>query len=169
MSRFLLLLVAPLVLQAQTKPLGIGRPASPEEIARLNLTVYPDGKGLPKGSGNAERGATVYKERCSDCHNDKGQGREAQYPALVGGRGTLASAKPVKTVGSFWPYTTTLFDYIRRAMPFDHPRSLSADEVYSVTAYVLYLNGIVSEKEELNERTLPAIKMPNRDGFFRRR
>ncbi|WP_202901637.1 c-type cytochrome [Bryobacter aggregatus] len=151
---------------AQTKPLGIGRPATAEEIARVNLTVYPNGRGLPKGHGTAKTGAPIYKEKCAECHNDRGEGREAQYPALAGGIGSLATAKPVKTVGSYWPYATTVFDYIRRAMPFDHPRSLSTDEVYSVTAFVLQLNGIVTESQELNEKSLPSVVMPNRNGFL---
>jgi len=152
---------------AQDRPFGIGRLASAEEIAKLNLTVYPDGRGLPRGGGNAQRGASVYKEKCAVCHNDKGEGREAQYPALVGGRGTLASDKPKKTVGSFWPYATTVFDYIRRSMPFDDPSSLSTEDVYSLTAFILYLNGIVGEIQELNEKNLAAVVMPNRYGFVR--
>lgn len=152
---------------AQDRPYGIGNPATPDEVARLNLTVYPDGTGLPKGTGNADRGSAIYKEKCAACHNEQGEGREGQWPALVGGRGSLASKKPVKSVGSYWPYATTVFDFIRRAMPFDRPRSLSADEVYSVTAFVLYLNGIVDQKQELNERNLAAIAMPNKNGFVR--
>lgn len=150
---------------AQPKPLGLGRAASAEEIAKVNLTVYPDGKGLPAGSGTAEKGRPLFKAKCAACHNDNGEGREAQYPALTGGIGSLATAKPKKTVGSYWPYATTVFDFIRRAMPFDHPRSLTADEVYSLTALVLHWNGIVAETQELNAKTLPAVRMPNRDGF----
>ena len=144
---------------------GQGRPATAEEIRRLDLTVFPDGLGLPVGKGTAARGETVYKEKCAVCHNDKGEGRENQWPALVGGIGSLATRKPVKTVGSYWPYATTVFDYVNRSMPFDHPRSLAADDVYAVTAYVLYLNGLVEQGRELNEKTLPRVKMPNRDGF----
>jgi len=144
---------------------GQGRPATAEEIRRLDLTVFSDGRGLPAGKGTAARGAAVYKEKCAVCHNDKGQGREGQWPTLVGGIGSLATRKPVKTVGSYWPYATTVFDYISRSMPFDHPRSLVADDVYAVTAFVLYLNGLVEQGRELNEKTLPQVKMPNRNGF----
>ncbi len=150
---------------AQTAPSGLGRAASADEIKTLDLTVLPDGTGLPAGSGTAKRGESLFKEKCAECHNDRGEGRPGQYPALVGGRGTLNTAKPVKTVGSYWPYATTVWDYINRAMPFDHPRSLSANDVYSITAFVLFLNGIVGETAELNEKTLPQVVMPNRDGF----
>ena len=167
MSRCIVFLAVSMFIFAQDQPLGIGKLATPDEIARWNITVYPDGKGLPIGSGNAQRGAKIYAEKCAECHNDKGEGRQAQYPALVGGRGTLATNSPVKTVGSFWPYATTLFDYIRRAMPYTHPRSLKTDEVYSVTAFVLFLNGIVEEKQELNQSNLPSVPMPNRNGFVR--
>jgi len=167
MSRCVVFLAIAMSAFAQNQPLGIGKPATPEEIARWNITVYPDGKGLPVGSGNAQLGAKIYANKCAECHNDKGEGRQAQYPALVGGRGTLATNSPVKTVGSYWPYATTLFDYIRRAMPYTHPRSLKVDEVYSVTAFVLFLNGIVDEKQDLNQNNLPSVQMPNRNGFVR--
>lgn len=165
MRRGLALFVFAAAAFAQPKPLGLGRAASAEEIAQANLTIYPDGKGLPAGSGTAEKGRPLFKAKCAACHNDNGEGREAQYPALTGGIGSLASGKPKKTVGSYWPYATTVFDFIRRAMPFDHPRSLSAEEVYSLTALVLHWNGIVSEKQEMNATTLPAVRMPNRNGF----
>ncbi len=143
----------------------IGKPVSPQELKSIELTVYPNGKGLPPGKGTAARGATVYKEKCAECHNEKGEGREQQYPRLVGGVGSLATAKPIKTVGSYWPYATTVFDYMRRAMPYETPRTLTADEVYALTAVLLHWNGIIGENEELNEKTLPQVKMPNRDGF----
>jgi S-disulfanyl-L-cysteine oxidoreductase SoxD len=167
MSKCVVFLAISISIVAQDQQLGIGKPASPAEIARWNITVYPDGKGLPAGSGNAQRGAKIYAEKCAECHNDKGEGRQAQYPALVGGRGTLATNNPVKTVGSYWPYATTVFDYIRRSMPYTHPRSLKTDEVYSVTAFVLFLNGIVDEKQELNQSNLSSVAMPNRNGFVR--
>lgn len=144
---------------------GPGRPATDAEIKDKDLTIMPNGAGLPKGHGDAKQGQAIFKDKCAVCHNDKGEGRENQYPALAGGIGSLSGSSPKKTVGSYWPYATTLFDYVRRAMPYDHPRSLSTDEVYSVSAFVLYLNGIVKETEELNEKTLPQVKMPNRDGF----
>lgn len=150
---------------AQPKPIGLGRAATATEIGNRNLTVFPDGRGLPAGKGSAVRGKVVYKETCAVCHNDRAEGRERQYPALVGGIGTLASPRPIKTVGSYWPYATTVWDYIHRSMPFDHPRSLPVDDVYAVTAFVLHLNGIVREDFELNEKTLPQVVMPNRNGF----
>ena len=103
--------------------------------------------------------------KCAVCHNDQGQGRENQYPALVGGIGTINTPKPIKTVGSYWPYATTVFDYIRRAMPYDHPGSLQTDEVYSAVAVILNWNGIIGENDEMNQTALPKVKMPNRDGF----
>ena len=150
---------------AQSQSIGLGRTASADEIKKLDLTILPDGKGLRAGSGTAKRGESIFKEKCAECHNDRGEGRQGQYPALVGGQGTLNTSKPVKTVGSYWPYATTVWDYINRAMPFDHPRSLLADDVYSVTAFVLFLNGVVAETAEFNEKTLPKVVMPNRNGF----
>lgn len=162
--RFSLLLSV--ALAAQEKPFGFGKPIAPGEAQKRDLTVFADGRGLPPGRGDAKAGASVYASKCAECHNDRGEGRENQYPALVGGIGSLATPKPKKTVGSYWPYATTLWDHISRAMPFDHPRSLSPDEVYAVTAFVLHLNGIVSETQVLTEKTLPQVKMPNRDGFL---
>jgi cytochrome c len=108
----------------------------------------------------------VYAAKCQACHGEKGTGKPAD--PLVGGIGTLASASPVRTVGSYWPHATTLFDYTRRAMPTNAPRTLTDDEVYAVTAYVLYLNGIIGETHTLNAETLPQVKMPNRSGFVDR-
>jgi cytochrome c len=144
----------------------IGKPASSETIKAMDLTVFPDGRGLPEGSGTAAKGKEIFKEKCAVCHNDKGEGRQGQYPALVGGAGTLNTPKPVKTVGSYWPYATTVFDYVRRAMPYDQPGTLKPDEIYSVVAFVLNLNGIVGENDEMSAATLPKVKMPNRDGFL---
>jgi len=141
------------------------RNATEAEIKAKDLTVLPTGAGLPAGHGNAVGGKDLFKEKCAVCHNDHGEGREGQYVALVGGIGSLKTGKPVRTVGSYWPYATTIFDYVRRAMPYDHPRSLSADDVYSACAYILFLNGIITETQEMNEKTLPQVKMPNRDGF----
>src|SRR6476646_8785855 len=118
-----------------------GRPASSDEIKLWDFDVRPDGKGLPNGSGTVGHGKEVFAENCAACHGEGGQG--GIKDRLVGGQGTLATAKPVKTVGSFWPYATTLFDYIRRAMPYPAPGSLTVDETYAVTAYILDLNGIV--------------------------
>jgi S-disulfanyl-L-cysteine oxidoreductase SoxD len=145
------------------KPPAFGTPVSAEEIARFDISIPPSGAGLPKGGGNARQGLQVYEQKCMACHGAKGTGKPAD--ALVGGIGSLATARPVRTVGSYWPYATTLFDYVRRAMPLTNPLSLSDDEVYAVSAYVLFLNGIVGEDAVMNAQTLPQVKMPNRDGF----
>jgi len=126
--------------------------------------VRPDGRGLPPGSGTAERGRDVYARRCAACHG--ASGKEGPFDLLVGGNGSLATARPLKTVGSFWPYATTLWDYINRSMPYDRPGTLTTDEVYAATAFVLYLNGIVGAADNLTEATLPGVQMPNRDGFI---
>jgi len=141
-----------------------GRPASSDEIKRWDIDVQPDGKGLPDGSGTVAHGKEVFAENCAACHGDNGQG--GIKDRLVGGQGTLASDKPIKTVGSFWPYATTLFDYIHRAMPYQAPGSLSVDDYYALTAYVLSLNGILAPDGKLDKETLPKVKMPNRDGFI---
>src|SRR5262244_1328227 len=145
------------------KPPALGTAVSAEEVARWDISIPPSGAGLPKGSGTARQGLKVYEEKCQYCHGVKGAGKPAD--ALAGGIGSLGTAKPVRTVGSYWPYATTLFDYTRRAMPTTNPLSLSSDEVYAVTAYLLYLNGIIGENEVMDARTLPQVKMPNRDGF----
>jgi cytochrome c len=143
---------------------GIGRVATPAEIAGWNIDVGGnDGANLPAGSGTVERGRVVFAEQCASCHGDKGQGGLGDR--LVGGEGTLASPKPVKTVGSYWPYAPTLFDYIRRAMPMNAPQSLSDTDVYAVSAYVLHLNGLLAADATLDAKSLSAIKMPNRDKF----
>lgn len=142
---------------------GIGRAATPEEIALWDIDIRPDGAGLPPGSGSVAEGQRVYRDRCATCHGDLGQG--GPMDRLAGGRGTLASTPPVRTVGSYWPYATTLFDYVRRAMPFNAPQSLAPDELYAVTAYLLFLNDIVLEGTRLDASSLTAIRMPNRDGF----
>ena len=141
-----------------------GRPASSDEIKLWDFDVRPDGKGLPDGSGTVARGKEVYAQNCAACHGENGQG--GIDDRLVGGQGTLASDMPVKTVGSFWPYATTLFDYIHRAMPYQAPESLSVDDYYAVAAYVLSLNGILPPDGKLDKETLPQVKMPNRDGFI---
>ena len=142
----------------------LGRRATPAEVAAWDLSIAPDGEGLPAGRGTAQEGARVYAAKCASCHGDKGEGRPNDR--LVGGRGTLASKTPVRTVGSYWPYATTVFDYVRRAMPYGTPRSLTDDEVYAVTAYVLQMNGIIGERDEMNAQSLPRVRMPNRDNFI---
>jgi len=142
----------------------LGRPATAEEIAVWDISIGPDGAGLPPGTGSPLQGEAVYVEKCLACHGEKGSGKPNDQ--LVGGLGTLTGDQtPVKTVGSFWPYATTLFDYVRRAMPFNAPRSLSNDEVYAVCAYILQLNGIIDESAVMNAQTLAKVQMPNRDGF----
>ena len=142
----------------------LGQLASANDIKRFDISVGPDGINLPKGRGTAKSGELVYTNKCQSCHGEKGQGRPAD--ALVGGINSLSSNKPIRTVGSFWPYATTLFDYTRRAMPLNSPKSLTNDEVYAVSAYILFLNGIVKEEFEVNEKTLANIQMPNRNGFI---
>jgi S-disulfanyl-L-cysteine oxidoreductase SoxD len=142
---------------------NLGRPLTPEEIQKINITVTPDGKGLPPGSGSVAAGAAVYARSCQVCHGEKGAGKPQDQ--LTGGLGTLATPKPVKTPASYWPAATTLFDYIRRAMPITAPESLTNDEVYSLTAYILSIDGIVPNDAVLDAKTLPRVKMPNKDGF----
>jgi mono/diheme cytochrome c family protein len=143
---------------------GLGRPAAATDFSSHDYLVGPNGSELPKGRGTAAQGRAIYMQSCVACHGLKGEGTN-EYPALAGGMGTLKSDKPLPTVGSYWPYATTVWDYVNRAMPYQNPGLLKPDEVYAVTAYVLALNGIVSEDFELNERTLPTVRMPNFDGF----
>ena len=147
-----------------SRPPALGTPMSAAEIARWDISIPPSGAGFPPGGGTAKQGEAVYTSKCLACHGAKGTGKPAD--PLAGGTGSLATKTPLRTVGSYWPYATTLFDYTRRAMPITNPLSLSDDEVYAVTAYVLYLNGIIGESAEMNAQTLPQVKMPNRDGFI---
>src|SRR5580693_4809621 len=144
---------------------ALGRVASLDEIASWDISIGPDGAGLPPGRGTPKQGQTVYAEKCVACHGVNGAGKPNDQ--LVGGRGSLSGDQPpVKTVGSFWPYATTLFDYIRRAMPLNAPKSVSDDEVYAVSAYILQLNGIIGQADAMDAQTLPQVRMPNRDGFI---
>ena len=142
---------------------NLGRAATAQEVAAGDISIPPSGAGLPAGSGTAKQGEAVYVAQCLACHGPKGAGKPADR--LVGGVGSLATETPVRTVGSYWPYATTLFDYTRRSMPATKPLSLTNNEVYAVTAYLLHLNGIIAENVEMNAQTLPQVKMPNRDGF----
>lgn len=142
---------------------GIGHVVSEKDIAPWNIDVSADGSGLPAGKGSVTEGKRVYETTCIVCHGVNGQGKPADQ--LAGGQGTLKAASPVKTIGSFWPYATTVFDFVNRAMPYDRPKSLSANEVYAVTAYLLNLNGIVGAETVLDAKSLPQVRMPNRDGF----
>jgi hypothetical protein len=150
-------------LAAQLSTFGVGRPPTPEEIRDVAGAIAPDGTGLPEGSGTVAGGREVFAAQCARCHGPRAQGDIG--PVLVGGQGSLATARPLKTVGSFWPYATTLWDYINRAMPFDKPGLLKPSEVYDVAAYILSLNGIIAENDVMDAKTLPKVKMPNRDGF----
>lgn len=147
---------------AQQGP-GLGQPISAADLAPWDISIQPDGAGLPAGSGTAAKGAEIYSVKCIACHGEKGAGQPNDR--LVGGQGTLTELAQVRTIGSFWPNATTVFDYIRRAMPFQAPESLTNDEVYALTAYLLALNGIIKEGDEMNARALARVQMPNRNGF----
>lgn len=144
---------------------GVGRPPAADELKAADIGVLPDGTGLPAGQGTAIQGKEVFSRRCAKCHGAKAEGGD-EAP-LVGGKGSLNTAKPLKTIGSYWPYSTTLYDYINRSMPFNQPGILTPDQVYSVSAYLLHLNGIILEGDVMDAKTLPHVKMPNRDGFVK--
>jgi len=163
-SVIVLWLVAAVPLAAQSPTYSVGRPPTPEEIRALGSAIAPDGEGLPEGSGTVAAGREVFAAQCSRCHGPNGEGNVG--PVLVGGQGTLASPRPLKTVGSYWPYATTLWDYINRAMPFDQPGLLKPPDVYAAVAYVLNLNGIIREDQVIDASSLPKIVMPNRNGFI---
>jgi mono/diheme cytochrome c family protein len=144
---------------------GIGHAATPEQIAGWDIDVRPDGQGVPPGYGSVREGEKVYMDKCAACHGEFGESA-GRWPQLAQGKGTLASSDPVKTVGSYFPYLSIVFDYIRRAMPFGAAQSLTNDELYAVTAYVLNLNDIVDDKFVLSKQTWGQVKMPNQGGFF---
>jgi cytochrome c len=147
---------------AQESP-GLGESVSPDELAALDFVILPNGSGLPPGAGTAATGTMVYQKNCMACHGEGGKG--GVNDALAGGRGSLTSDQPKKTIGSFWPYATTIFDYVRRSMPLPTPGILTNDELYSVTAYLLYINDVIELNTEISAQTLPKVKMPNRDNF----
>ena len=163
MCKALLAAFAAATLFAQAPKYGVGRPPTPDEVKAWDISVAPDGTGLPEGSGTAAQGKDVYASKCAKCHGGQGQGGD-EGP-LVGGQGSLRGPKPLKTVGSYWPYATTLFDYVNRAMPFKQPGTLTHNQVYAVVAFVLQLNGIIGENVVMDARSLPQVKMPNRGGF----
>ena len=163
----MLTIAACVPLLAQSPDLKLGRPPNEEELRKWDIAVGPEGKELPAGNGTAKDGAKVFGQRCAVCHGPAAEGTE-MAPRLVGGIGTLNSTHPVKTVGSYWPFATTVWDYINRAMPLNNEGSLSPGEVFAVTAFLLFRNGIIKEDEVLDAKSLPKITMPNRGGFYPR-
>jgi cytochrome c2 len=144
----------------------LGREALPEEVAAWDIDVRPDGVGLPVGSGTVADGGVLYDDNCAVCHGVFGEG-EGRWPVLSGGFGTLTADRPVKTIGSYWPFASTIFDYVHRAMPFGNARSLDADQTYAITAYLLYLNDIVTDEDfELSNETFSEISLPNEENFY---
>ena len=142
----------------------LGKPISPADLAPWALSISPDGSNLPPGKGSVKAGKELYTEKCAGCHGLNGEGQPAER--LVGGQGTLTSDQPIRTVGSYWPYSTTLFDYIRRAMPLNEPQSLTNDQVYSAAAYILFMNKLLGPNATLDAKSLAKVKMPNKDNFF---
>jgi len=170
---FALLSIGSACAQGYPSKLDFGQPATEQEIAAFAIAIPADGKGLPPGTGDYAKGKQVYETACAACHgvNLTGVAGLPDMPSgaalrLIGGRGTLTSQKPTTTVESYWPYATTLFDYIRRAMPFMAPGSLTDEEIYAVSAYILAEAKIIDKAAVLDARTLPQVQMPNRDGFI---
>jgi len=143
---------------------NVGRTPTAQEVQAMDIAVGTDGKELPPGRGNAKTGGLLFAQKCAACHGENLEG-SSQAPALIGGAGTLTSLHPKMTTGSYWPFATTVFDYIRRAMPRYQEGSLKNDEVYSLTAFILFRDEIIKEEDVIDAKTLPKIKMPNRDGF----
>ena len=166
--KFLILIMISLFISfsshAENRKYNIGKLATKIEIAGWDIDVRPDGVGAPKGSGNAIDGEEIYVNRCAACHGDFGEGVD-RWPALVGGDGTLASHDPEKTTGSYWPYASTIFDYVYRSMPFGEAQTLTHDETYKLVAYLLNMNEIIDEDFVLSEKNIGKIKMPNASGF----
>jgi len=156
---------APVVAKDAPKKMGIGREALPEEVKAWDIDVRPDGLGLPAGKGSVKEGETLYLERCASCHGEFGEGA-GRYPVLAGGKGSLKGESPEKTIGSFWPYASTAFDYINRAMPFGNAQSLTPNETYAITAYLLHLNDLVKEDFVLTKENFTSVKLPNVDTFY---
>jgi cytochrome c len=144
---------------------NLGTPITHGELAAWDIHILPDGTGLPKGSGTSAQGAAIYAQKCAHCHGEQGKG--GVNAALVGAP-PIKSIEATKTIANFWPYSTTVFDFIRRSMPWQQPRSLTDDEVYALTAYILAQNKLIGEKDVMNAQTLPKVRMPNRDGFILR-
>lgn len=159
------LAISPFVSNSQ-ETVRLGTPISENQLAEFDLVAEPNGNGLPAGSGTARQGKAIYDTRCAACHASNGEGVTGN--TIIVGGDMQSEGTPLRTVGSYWPLASTVFDFVRRAMPADAPKSLSNDEVYQVVAYVLYMNGIVDEDQELNATTLPQVEMPNADGFIDR-
>jgi mono/diheme cytochrome c family protein len=159
------LLIATAPASAGGKGYGLGRTALPEEIKAWDIDVRPDGQGLPAGKGTVEQGETLFLERCATCHGEFGEGA-GRWPVLVGGSGSLKSDRPEKTIGSFWPYASSVFDYVYRAMPFGDAQSLSADETYALVAYLLNMNEVVPAGFELSDKNFAFIRLPNEAAFY---
>ena len=151
--------------EAQKKKLGLGREALPAEVQAWDTDIRPDGQGLPDGRGSVKEGEALYLERCAACHGEFGEGIQ-RWPVLAGGRGSLKSGNPEKTVGSFWPFLSTSFDYIRRTMPFGNAQSLTPDETYAVTAFLLNMNDIVRDDFVLSKQNFTSVILPNAGGFY---
>lgn len=143
----------------------LGRPALPEEIKAWDIDVRPDGLGLPEGKGSVAQGEELFQNNCAACHGEFGEG-VGRWPVLAGGQGTLKSERPEKTIGSFWPDTSTVFDYVHRAMPFGAAQTLQPDEVYAIVAYLLYLNDVVPDDYVLSKENFPTVALPNRPNFY---
>ena len=168
MSRFPEAALAVLLLAAQpalAQTAGLGRPALPGELAAWDIDIRPDGLGLPEGAGDVETGEALFSERCAICHGEFGEGVD-RWPKLAGGDGTLTDDDPVKTVGSYWPHLSTVWDYVHRAMPFGNAHTLTVDETYAVVAYILYSNDLVDDGFTLTRDNFLSVRMPNADGFF---
>ena len=154
-----------IVFRAEAGKWNLGREGHPDEIAAFDRDVRPDGQGLPAGKGSVKEGEPLYLERCASCHGEFGEGA-GRWPVLAGGAGTLRKESPEKTVGSFWPYASTAFDYIQRAMPFGNARSLEPNEVYAIVAYLMFMNDVVKEDFTLSKENFASVKLPNAGGFY---
>lgn len=170
MSRFRKVFAVALVMAAtagaaEAGRLGLGREALPEEVAAWDIDIRPDGQGLPPGKGSVKEGEALFLEKCAACHGEFGEGA-ARWPVLAGGFGSLKSAAPEKTIGSFWPYASTTFDYIRRAMPFGQAQTLTDDEVYALVAFLLSMNDVVKDDFVLSRDNFTAVKLPNESAFY---
>lgn len=169
MSRSLKAIVALVVCMMAAGPAwagkyNLGRKAKPDEVKAWDIDVRPDGQGLPEGKGNVAEGEIVFQEQCAACHGDFGEGID-RWPVLAGGKGSLKSDRPEKTIGSYWPYLSTVYDYIYRAMPYGNAQSLSPDETYAITAYLLHMNDLVDAKFELTNKNFTSIRLPNENNF----